>query len=1364
MITLLLCSFLAADPVEGVLPTDATGQPLNLDFETGDLRDWVAEGEAFKNQPIEGDTVSKRRGDMKSRHQGKYWIGGWERFGDAPTGTLTSVPFKVTHPYATFLVGGGPNPTTRVEIVLKESNWVLHHFSGLAEEDMRRVVVDLRPQMGKEIYIRLVDQHTGHWGHINFDDFRFHNEKPDVPERPAPREAPEDVIPYAGLPPEQAASVMTVPEGFTVKLFAGEPDVMQPIGFCLDDRGRLWVAEAYTYPRRAPEGQGKDRIVIFEDSKGVGKFDKRTVFTEGLNLVSGIEYGFGGLWVGAAPYFMFIPIDASGDKPAGPPKILLDGWHYEDTHETLNTFTWGPDGWLYGCHGVFTHSRVGKPGTPDKDRIPINAGIWRYHPVRHEFEVFAHGTSNPWGLDFDEHGQMFIEACVIPHCYHIIQGGRYERQAGNHFNPYTYDDIKTIADHLHYAGATPHGGNNRSDTMGGGHAHCGLLCYQGGAWPEEYRGKIFMGNIHGRRINMDVLKPKGSGFIASHGPDFLKANDAWARFINMRTAPDGNVYLIDWYDKQACHDTKADIWDRTNGRIYKICYRGTKPVTGADLAKESDKRLVECQGLQNVWYSRHARRILQERWAKQNLDTGSDSLKKGILEKNSANEVAKTNRHLLEFFSNDEATNLRLLWTLHLNGDTTNRLSTVDWVFQHSNDPIAKAWAIQLLLEQAKQSDISQSLQERFSALAGENSHSAVRLAMASGLQRMKLNDRWKILHTLLTHSEDAADPNLPLMYWYAAEPLAAVDAPRALALARNGKIPQIYDFMARRIAAIGTPEAFALLVKSLNEAKDDADRLVLIRGIQDGLKGRRQVQMPTDWPAAFAKLQVALSAELRERGLAVALSFGDPAALGKLREIVQSPKAELRQRASSLASLIDARDPDLAPVLQQLVSEPALRGQAIRGLANYADPKTPGVLLAVYDKLPIAEKRDALNVYVSRPAYAAKLLDAIAEKKIPSADVPAEIVRQLRNMKDPELNARLTKVWGIVRDTPTDRGKMIAEWKKKLSVPPKTQPDLGLGRALFAKTCQQCHTLYGVGGNNGPDITGSNRSDLDYLLENILDPNAIVPNEYMMTKFTLASGRLIEGIVKQETATALTVATTTETLTIPAADIEHREPTSTSLMPDDLIKSLSDDEVRALVAYLRHNKQVPMLATEDNVKDFFNGKDLAGWDGDPKLWSVQNGEIVGKSPGIPKNEFLKSHIACTDFRLTVQVKLTPDKENSGIQFRSEPLANGEMRGPQADVGAGWWGKLYDESGRGTVWNKPGDQHVKKDDWNDYKVEAIGGKVKTWINGQLCVDLDDSRLSQRGIFGLQIHSGGPMEVRFRNFKLECLATPQRGER
>ena len=418
------------------------------------------------------------------------------------------------------------------------------------------------PAVGKEIFIRLVDDDTRGWGHVNFDDFRLHDQKPEVAKRATP-----DAFLYAGLSPEEAAKAMTVPEGFKVTLFAGEPDIHQPIAFAIDDRGRLWVAEAYSYPVRLPDDKAHDQILIFEDTNGDGKFDTRKVFADKLNLVSGIELGYGGVYVGAAPNFLFIPDKDGDDKPDGPPQILLDGWGWQDSHETLNTFTWGPDGWLYGCHGVFTHSKVGKPGTPDAERIPINAGIWRYHPTRHKFEVFAEGTSNPWGIAFDEHGQLFETACVIPHLYHVIQGARYERQAGAPFNPYTFEDIKTIADHRHFIGANPHAGNGRSSDAGGGHAHSGAMIYQGGAWPKEYTGSLFMNNIHGARINRDVLEPQGSGFVGHHAPDFLFANDSWSQIISLKYGPDGQVYFIDWYDRQQqSHPPRAIKHPRSQDR------------------------------------------------------------------------------------------------------------------------------------------------------------------------------------------------------------------------------------------------------------------------------------------------------------------------------------------------------------------------------------------------------------------------------------------------------------------------------------------------------------------------------------------------------------------------------------------------------------------------------------------------------------------------------------------------------------------------------------------------------------------------------------------------------------------------------
>lgn len=1333
----------------GVLPLGADGKPLNLDFETGTLKDWTLEGDAFKGQPIKGDTVFPRRNDNRSQHQGEFWIGGYEKYGDKPTGTLTSAPFKVTHPWASFLVGGGPHPTqTCVELVVKESGRVFFHAEGLEEENLRRVAVDLKGVQDKEIFIRVVDRHTAHWGHVNFDDFRFHQQQPKI--APRPKATTLDVYKHAGLKPEEAAKAMTVPPGFEVKLFAGEPDVHQPIAMCIDHRGRLWVVEAYTYPRRHPhpgpvlpdaEKAKGDKIVIFEDADGDGKFDKRTVLMEGLNLVSGIELGFGGVWIGAAPYFLFIPHDEKTDK-AGEPKILLDGWGYQDTHETLNSFIWGPDGWLYGCHGVFTHSVVGKPGDPEEKRTKINAGIWRYHPTRHVFEVFAHGTSNPWGLDYNANGDFFCEACVIPHMWHIIQGGRYQRQANPHFNPYTYDDIKTIAVHRHYAGATPHGGNGRSDEAGGGHAHCGLMCYQGGTWPKEYHGKLFMGNLHGHRINVDVITPKGSGYVADRNPDFLLTNDAWSIPIAIKSGPDGNVYMIDWYDKQICHLPNPNVWDRTNGRIYKICHKDAKAVKGVDLSKAFWAELVRYQEHENDWYARMACRLLQERShvAKQAQEPNLPGYGAAIF-------VLK--RMAAEH--KDESVRLRAIWALHAMGE----FPRIDLTELGKTGEQVDAWLITLFAQHRHRTTA-----DLCEGLAGFGSSPIVRRSIASALPTLSNDQQWEILRKLtnpgteLIPSDDANDHNLPYLYWYALEPLVAVNPVRGLKLASEAKVPLLLPFAARRVGAIGTPEALGAIIGQIERTKEPAKILTLLTATVEALKGRRLVAMPEGWSAVYAKLSASDNAEIRSQAESLAVTFGDSKAFAGLRKVLMDVKAQVPIRQNALASLLGAKDKELAPILLNLLSEPPMRSAALKGLAAYDDPKTPAAILSVYSSLNFEEKRDALNTLASRAAYAKELLIAIEKKAIASSDVSADIVRALMNLNDPLIEKQIGQVWGIARRSAAERVQLIAATKKRLTAKKLEPPDLMLGRAMFQKTCAQCHTLYGVGGNISPDLTGSNRANLDYLLENVLDPSAVIPKEYTVTIFEMDNGRKITGILKEEAKDTVTVQTANELLILPKKEIETRKSSDVSMMPDDILKTLNEFEFRSLIAYLQHPQQVPMLATPENAKDFFNGKDLSNWYGDPKLWKVENGEIVGTSPGIKHNEFLKSHLAAGDFKLTLQVKLTPNKENSGIQFRSEALPDGEVKGYQADAGAGWWGKLYEERGRALLWDKSGEEHVKKDDWNEYVIIAKGSRIQTFINGKLCVDLDDPKGSKRGIFAFQIHSGGAMQVRYKYLKLE----------
>ena len=1167
---------------------------------------------------------------------------------------------------------------------------------------------------------------------------------PAKPPASVPRtdEMPMDTLKFAGLSPEQAAKEMTLPPRFKATLFAGEPDVKQPIAFAIDDRGRLWVAEAYTYPIRAAEGQGKDRILVFEDTDGDGKFDRRTVFMEGLNLVSGLEVGFGGIWVGAAPYLMFIPIqDGDEPKPAGPPQILLDGWAYQDTHETLNTFTWGPDGWLYGCQGVFTHSNVGKPGAPDSQRTHLNAGVWRYHPTKQSFELFAEGTSNPWGIDFDEHGQCIVEACVIPHLFHMIQGGRFQRQAGSHFNPYIYDDIKTFADHVHWVGNQgPHAGNSRSASAGGGHAHAGLLIYQEENWPEQFRGKLFMNNIHGACINMDIPERQGSGFVGHHAPNFIDFNDSWSQIINLEAGPDGSVYMIDWYDKNQCHHTDPNGHDRTNGRIFKVRYGDpSKPPLPKDLAMESDENLLmdELQlaneHAKDNWLARHARRILQER-------AGSGKLKINVEQK-----LAELRRG--KAYNEDQ--NLRLLWVNHVTGGLTETDALRNL---KSNQEYVRAWTIQLICE-GKQA--SPALLKEFARLAQEDKSPVVRLYLASALQRLPVADRWDVLKNLYAHGEDAADHNLPLMVWYAAEPLPALDFKRALTLAETARLPNLLNFTVRRTAALNTPQAFAAITSTLERAGDDAHRLDILNGLNLALQGRRSAPMPQGWAAVEAKLSASPNPEVRAQSQSLSLTFGSAGALAALKKLLMDKSAEPSARKTAYESLIGVKDPNLAPLLQQLLNDAELQGSALRGLAVYEDTKTPPAILGIYNSLDGAHKRDALNTLASRASFASPLLTAVSQGTVAKKDLTAEVVRQLRNLKNPELDEEIQKVWGLMRESAADKQQEIAKYKQIYQAGGSQPGNASRGRAVYARTCQQCHTLFDAGGKVGPDLTGSNRGDLDYIVQNIVDPNAVIPNDYRAWNLETKDERSISGILKQQDEKSVTLVTANETLVIPRNEIRSLKESQLSMMPEGLLQPLNEQEVRDLLYYVRSPAQAPLPAAAESAAAFFNGKDLTGWEGDLSLWKVEDGEIVGStSTGLKHNEFLKSKMALDDFRLVLKIKLVPNKENSGVQFRSERFGEYEMKGPQADAGAGWWGKLYEENGRAIISDKSGEPWLKPDDWNTYEIVAVGSKIRTAINGHMCVDLDDSKISRHGITGLQMHAGGPMEVRFKDLQLE----------
>jgi putative membrane-bound dehydrogenase-like protein len=587
---------------------------------------------------------------------------------------------------------------------------------------------------------------------------------------------------YMPLAPAEALKLISVPEGFHVTLFAGEPDVAQPISTAFDERGRLWVAECYSYESSGGPWKSavRDRILVFEDTDGDGKFDRRKVFWDGAENLTSVLPGHGGVWACSTPNVIFIPDKDRDDVPDGPPVVVLDGWNDGKIgHCVVNGLQWGPDGWLYGHQGIQGESRVGKPGAPDSERILFNGGIWRYHPVKKIFEVVCEGTTNPWGLDWDDYGQAFFTNCVIGHLWHVIPGAHYERMYGKDFTPNTYGLLRSCSDHVHFAGKdwTKSRVGAEHDVLGGGHAHAGAMIYLGGNWPDTCRNSIFMSNIHGHRINNDLLERKGSGYVGKHKPDLLRSTDPWFRALNLRYGPDGGVYINDWADVGECHDTNSV--HRTSGRIFKVVYGTPKAVEPFDLTKKSDLELVALQLDANEWYVRQARRLLEERAiAGRDLSEAHAALRK-ILAENP--EVPRK---------------LRAVWALFSSGGFAEKelLTLLD----HENEHV-RAWALRLLVDERKPPAAAA---EKFAAMAAADPSPLVRLFLASALQRMELPLRWPVVEKLALRAEDAEDPGIPLMLWYGVEPLIKTDLARASKLAGESKIPLLRMSIARRIAS----------------------------------------------------------------------------------------------------------------------------------------------------------------------------------------------------------------------------------------------------------------------------------------------------------------------------------------------------------------------------------------------------------------------------------------------------------------------------------------------------------------------------------------------------------------------------------
>jgi putative membrane-bound dehydrogenase-like protein len=958
-----------------------------------------------------------------------------------------------------------------------------------------------------------------------------------------------------GLSPEEAVKRMRVPDGFEVRLVASEPLIRQPVSMSFDDRGRLWVLQYIQYPTPAglkpvavdqflrtkydrlpeppPRGpKGADKLTILFDPDDRGTFRQAKDFVTGLNLASGFCIGHGGVYIVQPPYLLFYPDRNRDDVPDGDPEVLLTGFGQEDAHAYANSLQWGPDGWLYGTQGSTVTANI--------RGIEFQQGIWRYHPVTKEFELFSEGGGNTWGLDFDRHGHAIAGTNFGGNAMlHQVQNGYYIKNFGKHgalHNPHTYGYF----DHVPYRG------------FQGGHVTCGGVLYLGGAFPESFNGVYIAGNLLSNVVNWHVMERKGSSFTARHGGTVLTANDPWFRPIDCLVGPDGALYVADWYDQRANHVDPVDTWDRTNGRVYKVQSTGRKTGPTFDLTKLTAEQLIDRLTDSNDWVIREARRILAER------------------------RDATTIPRLEAMASQPGRESLEAVWTLIAASQLSDE--TADRLLGHPSEDV-RSWIVRWWGDRRR---ISSLQRELLVELAKTDPSPTVRSQLASTCPRLAASDALPIVHALCGRSEDVTDPHIPLLLWWAVERHALADR-RALldwfAAADWWRQPLVREVLLERIGrrylAEGGPDDLSACARLLQLAPGSAEREALIRGMEQALVGRRLDRVPAVLEAPLARIERE-SPSLALLRLKVRL--GDAAAYDRLLRAAADAKTRDADRAALVETLGQVGTSDCVPTLLGVLASTrseSVRAGTLTALQAFDAPQVPAALIDLYTKSTAATRGRIQNVLVSRPNFALALLHAVDAGRVSPKDVPLDMLRRIAGHKQDDIDKLLAKHWG--RIAPEPAGEKIARIRNLFARVKEAPGDSVKGQELFKTTCANCHTLFNDGGKTGPELTGFDRKNTQYLLTHVIDPSAVIRPEYIAYDIVTTDGRTLFGLIADPTPTAVTlIDVKSERTVIPRSKIESMEPSAVSLMPEKLLDTFTDQQIRDLFAYLQHDQPPP--------------------------------------------------------------------------------------------------------------------------------------------------------------------------------------------
>lgn len=956
--------------------------------------------------------------------------------------------------------------------------------------------------------------------------------------------------------PQEAEKAFRTPDDVTLKLVLSEPVVRQPVCINFDERGRMWVVQYLQYPFPAGlkivkydehlravfdkvplpppnHDRGADKITIHEDTDGDGTFDKHKTFVDGLNIATSALPGRDGVWVMNPPYLLFYPDENHDDVPDADPEVHLAGFGLEDTHAVANSLTRGPDGWLYGAQGSTCWATVKALKNPDQQPVHFKGqAIWRYHPDTHQFEIFAEGGGNTFAVEFDAQGRVYSgHNGGNTRGFHYVPGGYYQKSWGKHgalTNPHAYGFFPAM---------------KNAPVQRFSHT---LIKYESDALPPRYQGRLIAPVPLHNYVAVSKIWPLGSTWQTEDELHAIETDDIWFRPVDIKAGPDGCVYIADWCDTRLTHVDPRDTWDRARGRIWRLqpnAYPAHQPI---DLGKLSTAQLIEHLTSKNKLQRQLVQRMLREH--------GDASAADGLIQK-----LPKTTGQLA----------LETLWAIDALGRFDQQVAEI--ALAHS-DPYVRLWGIRLL-----STDQADKLAGKLIDLAANEKNVEVCSQIASSAKRIPGVVGLELAETLAGRDDLASDPHIPLLTWWAIEAHADDSSLDVSAFADELASTRIggevlLPRLAQRMAAEPSETNLQRLATLLQKTNAPKRKQAMLVAIDTAFTGTKIDHLPGELKEAI----VASAAGNSSAQLSLLVRVGSAEAQQTALRLIEDPKSSKDQRKKLIELLGQVRfDQAVDAMLRIAQSEKDdnVRLAAITALENFDDPAIARQLLKLYPQAARPVQAAIVKLAASRASSAELLLDAIEKDQVARTDVSVDLLENLKQSGDQKLNDRIAKLWGTTRATPDELARQMTQVTSILKT---GTGDVAAGKLLFTKRCANCHKLHGEGATIGPDLTGYERSNTDFMLLSVVDPSAAIREEFTNYRVLTDDGRVISGFLIDQNDKTITLKNAENpAIVIPRHSIEAGPAAiDKSLMPDRLLGDLNAAQIRDLFAYLRSEKK----------------------------------------------------------------------------------------------------------------------------------------------------------------------------------------------